>query len=281
MTTSHLPSRSAGLLLLALAILLSAFGARSQSAHEGPEKAVALAASLPPYDVISVKQNISGGGGGYGTDYSGIGVGNYAFSASNVPLKQIIELAYGVKEDQIFGLTGPVSSARFDIEAKVVPPNGGTPPKLTDAQLQAMIIPLLADRFHLTAHLETKTLPVYELVVARGGPKFTLSQTEGPGGGGWGWKGTNKSLNYKGISMADLADTLSDRAHREVINKTGLTGRADITLKWSDDVAAEQGGTNSVSIFTAVEEQLGLKLQPSKGPVQTLIINHAEMPSAN
>lgn len=74
---------------------------------------------------------------------------------------------------------------------------------------------------------------------------------------------------------------LSDQAHRKVIDKTGLTGRADITLKWSDDVAAQQGGGNLVSIFTAIEEQLGLKLQSSKGPVDTLVIDHIEMPSPN
>jgi uncharacterized protein (TIGR03435 family) len=81
--------------------------------------------------------------------------------------------------------------------------------------------------------------------------------------------------------MADLAAALSDEVHRQVIDKTGLTGHADITLKWSDDVAAQQGGSDVISIFTAVEEQLGLKLQPSKGPVDTLVIDYAEMPSEN
>jgi uncharacterized protein (TIGR03435 family) len=196
-------------------------------------------------------------------------------------LKQILEFAYDVREDQIFGLTGPVSSARFDIVAKVLAPEGGAPPKLSDTQLAAMFIPLLNDRFHLTAHLETKTLPVYELVVARGGPKFQLSQTKAPGGGGGGGKGASLSLDFKGISMPDLASMLSDAVHRKVIDKTGLAVRADITLKWTDDVATQQGGPDVISIFTALEEQLGLKLQPSKGPVDTLVIDHAEMPSEN
>jgi uncharacterized protein (TIGR03435 family) len=81
--------------------------------------------------------------------------------------------------------------------------------------------------------------------------------------------------------MADLATALADEVHRKVIDKTGLTGSTDITLKWSDDVAAEQGGPDVISIFTAIEEQLGLKLQPSKGPVDTLVIDHVEMPSEN
>ena len=81
--------------------------------------------------------------------------------------------------------------------------------------------------------------------------------------------------------MTDLAAALADEVHRPVIDKTGLTGHADITLKWSDDVAAQQGGPNVISIFTAIQDQLGLKLESAKGPVDTLVIDHVEMPSAN
>ena len=278
MTQTILPPRNfAWLLPFAAAIFLSPAAAHAQAEHKGPAAAIALAATLPPYDVSTVKQNISDDGS-YGT---GIHSNNDSFTALNATLQKIIELAYDVNEDQIFGLSGPVNSARFDIKAKVVPPNGGPMPKLTNAQLAAMIIPLLADRFHLTVHLETKTLPVYELVVARGGPKFQLSQTEAPGSSGLGMGGAFRSLDIKGGTMADLATLLCDQAHRKVIDKTGLTGRADISLKWSDDVAAQQGRADVISIFTAVEEQLGLKLQSSKGPVETLVIDHVEMPSAN
>jgi uncharacterized protein (TIGR03435 family) len=81
--------------------------------------------------------------------------------------------------------------------------------------------------------------------------------------------------------MGDLAAVLTDQVHRQVIDKTGLTGHADITLKWSDDVAAQQGGPNVVSIFTAIQDQLGLKLVSSKGPVDTLVIDHVETPTEN
>jgi uncharacterized protein (TIGR03435 family) len=267
------------LLPLTTTVFLSAAAGHAQIEHKGPAANIALAASLTPYDVVSVKQIPPNNSGG--DTYSSTQIGTHDFAVSNVPLKQVIELAYDVKEDQIFGLSGPVSSARFDIEAKALAPDGGAPPKLSGQQVAAMLIPLLADRFHLTAHVETKILPVYELVVTRGGPKFQLSQTEEPGGGGWGAGGNTRSFNQKGSSMEDLAAMLSDQAHRKVIDKTGLTGRSDITLKWSDDVAAQQGGGNLVSIFTAIEEQLGLKLLPSKGPVDTLVIDHVEMPSAN
>ena len=90
----------------------------------------------------------------------------------------------------------------------------------------------------------------------------------------------DKILTAKGASMSDLAAALSDEVHRQVIDKTGIKGSADLTLKWTSDQAADQGGT-VISIFTAVEETLGLKLQPAKGPVDILVIDHAEMPSAN
>jgi uncharacterized protein (TIGR03435 family) len=276
MTRTILPPLNfAWLLPFAAALLLSIPSAHSQIEHKGPAASIALAATLPHYDVSTVKPNVSGSGG-----YSW-GGHNDRFTATNVTLLQILELAYDINEDEIIGLTGPVSSAHFDIVARVLGPDGSKPPDHTDAQLAAMLIPLLADRFHLSAHLETKTMPVYELVVAHGGPKFTLSQTEVPGQSDWSARGITKSLNFKGGSMADLADTLTDQVHRKVIDKTGLTGSADIALKWTDDVAAEAGGPNVISIFTAVEEQLGLKLQPSKGPVDTLVIDHAEMPSQN
>jgi uncharacterized protein (TIGR03435 family) len=199
-----------------------------------------------------------------------------------VPLEMIVEFAYDIKSDQISGLSGPVSSAHFDINAKVLAPDGGTPPKLSDGEMQAKLIPLLTERFHFKAHLQPKTMAVYDLIVNRGGPRIKLSQEERKDSS-WNMNGqdTNKVLTAKSASMADLAQALAGEVHREVIDKTGLTGSADITLKWSDDVAAETGGPNVISIFTAVEEQLGLKLQSSKGPVNTLVIDHVEMPSAD
>ena len=250
--------------------------AQGQISHEGPAKSIALSRTLPAYDVVSIKENKS-------EDQSwGMNLHEDTFTATNVPLKAIIQFAYDIKGDRISGLTGPVSSISFDIRAKVLPQDGGAPPKFTDQQLQAMIIPLLADRFRLQAHLELKVLPVYELVVAHGGPRVKLDQEERTGSG-WNMNGEKnlKVLTGKNDSMADLADALSDFTDRNVIDKTGLTGAADITLKWSDEIAMEQGDANTISIFTALEEQLGLKLVPSKGPVDTLVIDHVEMPSEN
>jgi uncharacterized protein (TIGR03435 family) len=264
------------LLPIAISIFLSASLAYGQLAHEGPAKAIALSQTLPPYDVSTIKQNNSD------KQSWDMGLHEDVFTATNVPLKNIIEFAYDVKDDLISGLTGPVTSLNFDVTAKVLPGEGGAPPKRSGRQLQAMLIPLLADRFHLKAHLEQKILPVYDLVVARGGLKIKLDTSE-PAGSGWNIDGENaeRVLSGKSDSVTDLADVLSDLVGRNVVDKTGLIGHAAITLKWSDDVAAEQGDSNVVSIFTALEEQLGLKLESSKGPVDTLVIDHAEMPSQN
>jgi uncharacterized protein (TIGR03435 family) len=262
-------------LLVALAMSLGASLAHGQLAHEGPVSAIALAKTLAPYDVNTIKENKSG------EQSWSMNLHEVAFRATNVPLKDIIAFAYDVKEDLITGLAGAVTSVNFDVLAKVLP-DSGAPVKLTDRQLQAMIIPLLADRFHLKIHLEPKILPVYDLVVAHGGLKIKLDTSERTGSG-WNINGedTSKVLLGKNGSMADLAEALTDLSGRKVIDKTGLAGHADITLKWSDDVAAEQGDSNAISLFTALEEQLGLKLEPSKGPVDTLVIDHVEMPTEN
>jgi uncharacterized protein (TIGR03435 family) len=238
--------------------------------------AIATAAALPPYDVVSVKQNNTGDGN-FKTE-----VGDDTFSATNVQLLEIVEEAYDIKEDMISGLSGPVTSIRFDIEAKALPTDNGTPRKLADKQLEAMLIPLLTDRFHLKAHLQLKTLPVYELTVSRSGPKIQFSQIDGKNGSASLNRSRNDvTLTARQTSTTDLADMLSDEVHRKVIDKTGLKGFADITLKWTADDATDAGDEHILSIFTAIQEQLGLKLQPSKGPVETLVIDHVEMPSQN
>ncbi len=261
---------------LLLAMLLAAPSARTQIMHHGPAENIALAKSLSPFDVISIRENNSP------LSSWGISIHDDTMTATDVPLDMLIEFAYDVKSDVIFGLTGPVKDKHFDIQAKVLPRDGeNAPPKLADNALQAMLITLLADRFHFKAHLQTKTLPVYDLVVLKGGPKLQLSQAERTDNS-WNINGedTKKVLTAKSASMPDLASALADEVHRKVIDKTGLTGAADITLKWTDDAAADSDAP-VLSIFTAVEEQLGLKLQPSKGPVETLVIDHVEMPSQN
>jgi uncharacterized protein (TIGR03435 family) len=279
--TTQNASRTLAALLLFAALPLANTPARAQLSHKGPIAAIARAETTTPFDVISIKLHNPATDLPNEQSFS-MGIHDNILTASNVPLEMLVEFAYDIKSDQISGLSGPVSSAHFDIEAKVLAPEGGTPAKLSDGEMQAKIIPLLTDRFHFKAHLQPKILPVYDLVVQRGGPKIKLSNDEiKDNSWNMNYQDNSKVLTGKAMSMSDLATALAGDVHREVINKTGLDGHSDITLKWSDDVAAEAGGSNVISIFTAVEEQLGLKLQPSKGPVDTLVVDHAEMPSAN
>jgi uncharacterized protein (TIGR03435 family) len=181
---------------IVILIVFSASIAHSQLAHEGPAKAIALSKTLAPYDVSTIRQNSSG------EQSWGMNLHDDVFTATNVPLKYIIEFAYDVKDNLLSGLSGPVASANFDVTAKVLPSESGAPPKLTGQQLQAMIIPLLADRFHLKAHLEPKIVPVYDLVVAKGGPKLKLDTSERTGSG-WNINGENteKVLSGKSCSI--------------------------------------------------------------------------------
>ena len=123
-------------------------------------------------------------------------------------------------------------------------------------------------------------MTVYEIVVGKNGPKFKLNEPEAHSlSASW---GKDNTLIFTKSSMATLAGVLSDSGlHRIVVNHTGLKGAGNFSLKWSSDFAEEEGGRDTISIFTAVQDQLGLKLRPIKLPVDTLVIDHVEMPSEN
>jgi len=232
------------------------------------------------YDVVSVKVNNTGQG------RWGIDVGDYSYRATNIPLRELLASAYGIKSDLIFGVPGATDGVRFDIDAKIVP-NPAAPQKLTDHQRPGMLKAMLADRFGTKAHVEVRTLPVFDLVVAHSGLKIKpTSPSDAAGDSGTHIHPT--ALLANGITIAQLAGTLTGIVHRQVIDKTGLSGNYDVDLKWTPDNVGRspQSSTDAPvdaapNIFTAVEEQLGLKLESSKGNVETLVIDHVDMPSEN
>jgi uncharacterized protein (TIGR03435 family) len=264
------------LLVLAVAIAFcipSAVGQAPQSGSASP--AESASAKLPVYDVVSIKLNKSGSGS---TD---IDTNDNRYSAKNLSLKDLLENAYGIKKDLISGVTGPIESARFDIEAKIVDHDPDALKKLTGKQYGQMLLPFLVERFQLKAHTETKILPVFELVVIKDGPKFKQSEDDKKGSGTSIHGDHNGSeLAAHDISMTDLASSLTNQVHRTVIDKTGLAGKYDLGMKWTGDDSATQSDVGP-SIFTALQEQLGLKLQSAKGPVETLVVDSVEMPSEN
>jgi len=204
-------------------------------------------------------------------------------TATNITVKELIRLAYGVKDYQIGRAPGWVDSERFDIAAKIVSGKGNSP-----EDEKSLVRELLADRFQLTTHREAKQMPVYLLVVAKDGPKLTPHNDAGTkirGGCG--------RLIGRRVTTDAIATMLSRQLEHEVLNRTGLSGEYDVQLNFTRDagpcrVATDsQGGSAATdpsgppSIYTALQQQLGLKLESAKGTVEFLIIDRVERPSEN
>jgi uncharacterized protein (TIGR03435 family) len=276
-----------GLLWLCAAGLTTVAPDRLGQANTAPQAGDAARNSLA-FEVAAIKPNKSGGGGSR-SSFDGI-----RLTATNISVKSLIQYdAYGIPAPQILGGPNWLASDRFDIEAKVDDALVAEMAKLDREQRnqmeRKMVQQLLADRFKLAVHHETKELPVYALVVAKGGPKLTASKDPDKGTS---TSSNNGRLTTKGSTMEKLAETLTANLARElgrvVIDKTGIEGRYDLALTWSpeNNSAAMMNASNEASppgpsIFTALQEQLGLKLESSKGPVQTLVIDHIEQPSEN
>jgi uncharacterized protein (TIGR03435 family) len=283
-----------------LAVVGSVLGQTSVALGGEPQPDATSDVKVPVFDVVSVKPNKSGSGM---VRVMGKPDG---YAATNVSLKELIQSAYGIREDLISGAPNWADSARFDIDAKVAGSDVETLKKLTPEQRRLILRPLLAERFKLQTHTETKQLPVYELVLAKDGSKLkeaTAGDTyatgiKGPDGvtrGGMIRVGPGQ-LTAQAIPMTSLANILSFQLQRTVLNKTDLSGKYDVELNWTPDQGAEpmfkgpDSGQHSSdtaqdssgpTIFTALQEQLGLKLRSARGPVDTIVIDHVEMPSEN
>jgi len=190
-------------------------------------------------------------------------------------LLDIITTTYGLRYDQISGGPGWIKSDHYDLVAKA--PGDAL---ITKDQMQSMLQNLLADRFQLKIHRETREVPMYALVVGKSGPKFKVSpEAEALNGVTYVSNGSLHMKVAKG-TMEQLARRLSGNgAGRPVIDQTGLTGLYSYTLDWANGTPAAD--SDAPSLLTAVQEQLGLKLESTKGSVEVLVIDHAEKPSAN
>jgi uncharacterized protein (TIGR03435 family) len=256
--------------VLAVALLAASWSLEAQTAAiDGPKLS---------FEVASVKPNKSGSGS--------VGMKNPpdGFIATNVSLSTLVMSAYQLADFRI--LQGPpwMDSDSFDVTAKAAG-------QITSAQRQQMIRSLLADRFKFAAHAEMRELPVYSLVLAQAdgrlGPGLrrtnidcaTVGASQPSGGaprvapcsaiGGPG------RLHATAVRINQLIGNISSDLQRLVIDKTGLVGSFDIDLDW----ARNEADTTKPSIFTAVQEQLGLKLESSRAPTEVLVIDHVERPT--
>lgn len=205
-------------------------------------------------------------------------------------LKNLMVIAYDVPGLQILGGPDWAAVDRYDVIAKVTE-GQGDPAALTGAGSQywseatrLRTRALLVSRFNLAVHKETRELAMYELHVDRKGPKAALKETDlnlGISQRRW------DEINANGAYIAALAGSLSGIVQKPVVDKTGLTARYTFTLRWAADQFSTAPGTppgdsgNLPSVFTAVREQLGLRLDSTRGPLDVLIIDHAERPSQN
>ena len=205
--------------------------------------------------------------------------GKGSFTLTGASLKIIIENAYDLHDFQIEDAPAWIDSARFDIAAKMDPSTAqpASTPAEKDAEqklLESRLQSILADRFRLRVHKGAKEMPVYGLVVAKGGPKLEPSTKH------TGCLTRQGQITCNNTSMDELASKLSQMESRIVLDQTKLTGNYAITLKWTPEDTTEPN-PDLPGLFTAIQEQLGLKLVPMKAPVATLIIDHVEAPSSN
>jgi len=186
----------------------------------------------------------------------------------------------GISQNQVIGVPTWATDGGFDIEAKVAAEDLPALAKLTFEQRRTMFQQILTDRFKLVAHHETRELPVYELTIGKKGSKLKESASGDPASAiPRTMFGRGKVTSTDG-SLSFFITQLSRELGRPIVDKTGLTGHYDFTLEWTPEGAAptDQSGPD---IFTAIQEQLGLKLESTKGPVDVIVIDHIEKPSEN
>jgi len=271
---------------------VSATSAVSQSGTEqsSAAKSTALSANSV-FDVASIRPNNS--------DHTArTHIYSYAdhghFVAINATVMQLLQYAYILPESRILDAPAWTKSAKYDIEGKSDPgfaeKLAALPYSEAKAQLLKMVQTLLTDRFHLAAHLESRELPVYDLVVSKGGAKFASVKDEGTTiDSGTHSGSTTITIKSSSHATADLAEMLARFTGRVVLDKTGLEGNYTISLKFAaDDARSGLPNTETVSapdagpsVFTALKEQLGLELKSSKAAVDVLVIDHIDPPTEN
>jgi len=237
---------------------------------------LAAAAQQPAFEVASIRpSNYQGGPLRVTAAVEANGI-----NFSNVTPRQCIQRAYGVKSYQLIGPEW-INSERYMIAAKAAD-------AVPQDKILLMLQTLLADRFKLAFHRETNEMPIYALVVSKGGPKLQEAKDEGATQIG----GDAGEIVFKRASMQQLAGALTRSVDRPVIDATGLRGLYNFRLAWVDDIRSNPNASSAgvvgardpadaPSVFTALQERLGLRLESRKAPVDVLLIDHIEKPSAN
>lgn len=254
----------------------------------GQSAAVPQGGERPRFEAASVKPNTSADAGMNNRFSPG------RFSYVNTPLSVLISLAYGMNADRVLGVPDWARTAKFDITATYNP-------ELRQYQSQ-MLQRLLEERFALQVHREKRELPVYEAVIARAdgqlGPAMRAATLDcSPSNTAnrvlCGTRIATGLVQGKSVNWRVVLDQLPSEVGRPVIDRTGLTGMFEVTLEWTPDpaampspdaaaraaAAAAAAGDRAVTIFTALQEQLGIRLQPARAPLDVLVVDRVERPT--
>ncbi len=244
-----------------------------------PPPPMAVEAS-PSFEVATIKPS--------NPEAQGIGINMRGrnFSTLNTTLNDLITFAYELHARQITGGPGWMETDKFDLAG--IPDKPGMP---NDKQIKGMMKKLLADRFKLTFHHDKKELGVFLITVGKTGPKLTKNDSNPNGLPSLGMGGLGR-VSARNATIADFAGMMQGRIlDRPVVDQTGLVGRFDFTLAWTPDDSQYGGrggqapppatGNAPPDLFNAMQEQLGLKIESTKAPVDVLVIDHVEKPSDN
>jgi uncharacterized protein (TIGR03435 family) len=282
-----------GAFLGAAAIALAAFGlfcglfVRGQTANASVD--------LPKFAVVAIHPIP------FGPHRVSLRFTSDGLSAEGAPLFMVMWQAFGVPNDRIFGAPAWTRSTSYNIEAKVDPADLPRFEKLTVKERWAMVLALCQNRFGLKFHHEKRDLNGYALVIAKGGLKLKESNPTEPGAtpspGTWRFTRSENGYEVKmhQASMADVANMLSNGIlGSTIVNKTELTGKYEVTLDYSEEDEDESPATPPMSaqsespptarwpsVFTAIQEQLGLKLEPEKEPTDVIVIEQVGKPTPN
>jgi uncharacterized protein (TIGR03435 family) len=230
----------------------------------------------PEFEVASVKPDNSAR---MGSDFNRTPGGG--LNAINVTLREMILFAYDIRDHQLSGERGWMDSDRYDVVAKTAQNDNPTGSKRSFDEdflgIRLRMRALLADRFKLAVHTETREMPIYALLVAKNGPHLEESKSDGLT-----INNRNGLVVCKKISMKTFAErALTNRMGRTVVDKTGIGGEFDFEVKFIEDRGTPSTDSTGPDFLTAMREQLGLKLESQKGPIEMIVVDHAEKASAN
>jgi uncharacterized protein (TIGR03435 family) len=221
----------------------------------------ATAQTEPRFEVASLKVGAADAGGT--TVYNPT---PERFAADNITIRTLIALAWDVRVFQVSGGPGWLDSQRYDVVAK---PEGDP----TDERIRRMVRTLLAERFQLLVHHASKEMPIFSLEIAKGGAKLPAAS---PGDGNE-IRDKNGHLTARRISAEMFARILANELERPVLDRTGIDSIFDVDLEWTPEQNTDPGP----SIFTAIQEQLGLKLESQRASVDVLVVDRVGRPSSN